>query len=43
VFFTTQRFLFLGGRQNGEWAFSKLLGYQHDESAPRTFVQVSNR
>lgn len=43
MFFTTQRFVFLGGRQNREWAFAKLLGFQHDESAPRTFVQVSNR
>lgn len=43
VFFTTQRFVFLGTRQNREWAFAKLLGYQHDPEAPRTFVQVSNR
>ena len=43
MFFTTQRLVFLGARQNREWAFGKLLGYQHDEAAPRTFVQVSNR
>lgn len=43
MFFTTQRFVFLGSRQNREWAFPKLLGYQHDPAAPRTFVQVSNR
>jgi hypothetical protein len=43
MFFTTRRFVFLGSRQNREWAFPKLLGYQHDPSAPRTFVQVSNR
>ena len=43
MFFTTQRFVFLGARQNREWVFAKLLGYQHDESQPRTFVQVANR
>src|SRR5487761_1697917 len=43
MFFTTQRFVFLGSRQNREWAFPKLLGYQHDPSGPRTFVQVANR
>jgi hypothetical protein len=43
VYFTTQRLVFLGARQNREWAFAKLLGYQHDPAVPRTFVQVSNR
>ncbi|GAC1364765.1 MAG: hypothetical protein NVSMB32_07630 [Actinomycetota bacterium] len=43
LFFTTQRLVFLGTRQNREWAFAKLLGYQHDPSAPRTLVAVSNR
>ena len=43
VFFTAQRFIFLGASQNREWALAKLLGYQHDESQPRTFVQVANR
>jgi hypothetical protein len=43
MFFTTQRLVFLGARQNREWAFAKLLGYQHDPAVPRTFVQVSNR
>jgi hypothetical protein len=43
MFFTTQRFVFLGAKQSREWAFSKLLGFQHDQSVPRTFVQVSNR
>ena len=43
MYFTNQRFVFLGGRQNREWAFAKLLGFRHDEAAPRTFVQVSNR
>ena len=43
VHFTTQRLVFLGPRQTREWAFAKLLGVQHDTSAPRTFLQVSNR
>jgi Protein of unknown function (DUF2510) len=40
---TNQRIVFQGQKQSREWAFSKLLGYQHDEQSPWTPIQVSNR
>jgi len=40
---TDQRVVFQGAKQTREWAFSKLLGYQHFDSPPWTAIQVSNR
>lgn len=40
---TDQRVVFQGGKQTREWAFAKLLGYQHFDSPPWTAIQVSNR
>jgi hypothetical protein len=40
---TDQRVVFQGAKQSREWAFSKLLGYQHFDSPPWTAIQVSNR
>lgn len=43
VYITDERVVFLGSRQNREWAYAKLLGVRHDDDAPRTFLPVSNR
>jgi len=40
---TDQRLVFQGAKQSREWAFSKLLGYQHFDSPSWTAIQVSNR
>ena len=40
---TDQRVVFQGAKQSREWAFTKLLGYQHFDSPPWTAIQVSNR
>jgi hypothetical protein len=40
---TNQRIVFQGEKQAREWAFAKLLGYQHDQHSPWTPIQVSNR
>ena len=40
---TDQRVVFQGAKQTREWAFVKLLGYQHFDSPPWTAIQVSNR
>jgi len=40
---TDRRLVFRGLKQAREWAFTKMLGYHHDEHEPVTFVQVSNR
>ena len=40
---TDQRVVFQGAKQTREWAFPKLLGYQHFDSPPWTAIQVSNR
>ena len=40
---TDQRVAFQGTKQTREWAFTKLLGYQHFDSPPWTAIQVSNR
>jgi hypothetical protein len=40
---TNQRVVFQSDQQAREWAFAKLLGYQHDPSKPVTYFQVSNR
>src|SRR5437764_854201 len=40
---TDQRVVFQGAKQTREWAFTKLLGYQHFDSPPWTAIQVSNR
>jgi hypothetical protein len=40
---TDQRVVFQGAKQTREWAFSKMLGYQHFDSPPWTAIQVSNR
>jgi Protein of unknown function (DUF2510) len=40
---TNQRIVFQGAKQAREWAFAKLLGYQHDQQSPWTPIQVSNR
>jgi hypothetical protein len=43
VTITNQRVVFQGAKQAREWAFTKLLGYQHDPALPWTAIQVSNR
>jgi hypothetical protein len=35
--------VFQSDKEAREWAFSKLLGYQHDPGKPLTYFQVSNR
>lgn len=40
---TNQRVVFLGAKYTREWAFSKLLGVQHDDALGATYMQVSNR
>jgi hypothetical protein len=40
---TNQRVIFQSSAQAREFAFAKLLGYQHDPTSPLTFFQVSNR
>jgi len=40
---TDRRVVFRGIKQAREWTFEKMLGYHHDEHAPVTYVQVSNR
>ena len=43
VTITSQRVVFQGTKQAHEWAFSKLLGIQHDPTLPWTAISVSNR
>ena len=43
VTITNQRVVFQGAKQAREWAFAKMLGYEHDSHEPYTVVQVSNR
>ncbi len=38
---TSQRVVFVGTKQSREWAFAKVLGYQHGEDT--TYINVSNR
>jgi hypothetical protein len=40
---TNQRVVFLGSKQTREWAYSKLMGIQHDDKLGATYLQVSNR
>jgi len=40
---TSQRVVFQSGNEAREFAFSKLIGYQHDPRSPVTYFQVSNR
>jgi len=40
---TTQRVIFQGSKNSREWAYSKLLGIQHDDTRPFTLMHVSNR
>lgn len=40
---TNQRVVFLGAKYTREWAYSKLLGVQHDHALGATYMQVSNR
>ena len=43
VTITDRRVVFQSDKQAREWAFGKLLGYQHDPANPITYLQVSNR
>ncbi len=43
VTITDRRMVFQGASKAREWAFARLLGYQHESVAPVTLVQVSNR
>jgi hypothetical protein len=43
VTITSQRVVFQGPMQTREWAFSKLIGYQHFDAPHWTALQVSNR
>jgi hypothetical protein len=40
---TNMRVIFQGSRNSREWAYSKMLGVQHDDSRPFTLMHVSNR
>jgi hypothetical protein len=40
---TDRRVVFQGSKQSREWAYPKLLGYQHESTAPVTLIHVSNR
>lgn len=40
---TNQRVVFQGTKMAREWTYAKLLGFQHDDSAHWTAIQVSNR
>jgi hypothetical protein len=40
---TDRRVVFQGAKQSREWAFTKLIGYQHATGSPWTAIQVSNR
>jgi hypothetical protein len=40
---TNQRVVFRGPKQTREWAFTKLVGWHHDDPHPITYLQVSNR
>jgi hypothetical protein len=40
---TDRRVVFQSDTQAREWAFAKLLRYQHDPQHPITYMQVSNR
>jgi hypothetical protein len=40
---TSQRVVFQSGNEAREFAFSKLIGYQHDPQRPLTYFQVSNQ
>lgn len=43
VVITSQRIVFQGSKNTREWAFSKLVGIQHDNKRPFTLLHVSNR
>ncbi|MFL6136555.1 MAG: hypothetical protein ACJ74O_02000 [Frankiaceae bacterium] len=43
VTITNRRVILQGSRNSREWAFSKMLGVQHDASRPFTLMHVSNR
>jgi hypothetical protein len=43
VTITDQRVVFRGMKQSREWAFTKLLGVEHDPTLPMTALPVSNR
>ena len=43
VTITDRRVVFQGAKKSREWAFSKLLGYQHLDEAPISLLHVSNR
>jgi len=43
VTITNQRVAFQSDKEAREFAFSKLIGYQHDPEKPLTYFQVSNR
>jgi hypothetical protein len=43
VTITNRRVVFQGAKKAREWAFNKLLGYQHDSEVPLTLLSVSNR
>ena len=42
-FITNQRVIFQGGKQTRECAFTKLVGFEHDDAAGSTTFSVSNR
>ncbi len=43
IFITNKRVIFQGSKQTRECAFSKLIGFQHDDAAGTTTFSVSNR
>lgn len=43
VTITDRRMVFHGAAKKREWAFAKLVGYQHVDETPATLVQVANR
>ena len=43
VAITDQRVVFQGASQTREFPYTKLVGYNHEVSAPLTWIQVSNR
>jgi hypothetical protein len=43
VLISDQRVVFAGSKHTREWLYPKLIGFHHDEQAPWTALQVSNR
>lgn len=43
VIVSNMRVVFLGSKKTREWAYSRLLGIQHDDEVGATYMQVSNR